>query len=1037
LLGLGLLLPGQLPLAQGRAAPEEQPTPELSKEERSRLEKEAAELVKHIEDLYGRAELTKATALQQKALALYRQLYPKERFPQGHPLLAENLHNLGFLLQARQEYTQAEPFYREAVAMLQQLYAKERYPQGHPDLANSLANLGSLLRARGEYAQAEPLYREALAMRQRLYPKEHYPQGHPDLAISLNNLGLLLQVRGDYAQAEPYYRDALALYRELYPKERFPQGHPDLATSLNNLGGLLESRGEYAQAESYYRDALAMQRQLYPQGHPLLASSLNNLGLLLQARGEYAQAEPFLRDALRMQQQLYPKERHPQGHPDLAISLNNLGYLLESRGEYAQAEPFYRQALTMQQQLYPKERFPRGHPDLATSLNNLGVLLRFRGEYAPAEPFLRDALAMRRQLYPKDRYPQGHPDLASSLNNLGHMRRDRGEYAQAEPFLRDGLAMYQGLAEAYAALAAEAQALNYLASLPAIRDAFLSISAEAQTPAADAYELLWEGKAALTRVLEQRQRFFRATNDFPSRAKVDQLLDVRQQLARLLLAPAGGLDDKDRPRRLQELTERKETLETELARLLPELARQRDRRLATPAALIDKLAPGSAFVDLLRYRRLGKGPQAPAEAYCVAFVLGPGRPVRRVELGPAAPVEEALASWRQAIRAEQRGDAGERLRRLLWEPVARQLPEGIDTIYLAPDGELSALPWAALPGSRAGSVLLEEYTFAVVPHGPWLLEQFAVPARTNAAPGLLLALGGVAYGAAPDPVVAPPGGELLVARRPDRGPATGAWLDLPGTVRELDQLVALARGLPQPPQTLERRGTSASTVRLQRDLPQARWAHLATHGFFAAPKSDVRRQLFDDRDFVRGVGAERRGVGARNPLTQSGLVLAGANLPVKDLLKEDGGILTAEAIAGLPLHNLELAVLSACETGLGEVAAGEGVFGLQRAFHLAGVRNVIASLWKVDDQATAALMGLFYHKLWRENKPPLVALHEAQLTLYHQPERIGKLAQARGLDFDKEVRLPADPPKEAQGLQATGKAPVRLWAGFVISGSGR
>ena len=129
-------------------------------------------------------------------------------------------------------------------------------------------------------------------------------------------------------------------------------------------------------------------------------------------------------------------------------------------------------------------------------------------------------------------------------------------------------------------------------------------------------------------------------------------------------------------------------------------------------------------------------------------------------------------------------------------------------------------------------------------------------------------------------------------------------------------------------------------------------------------------------------------------------------------------------------------MLSACETGLGVVGGGEGVFGLQRAFHLAGAQNVVASLWKVDDQATAALMALFYDRLWRQGKPPLEALREAQLTLYRHPELIGKLAAARGTpDFDKLVQRPE---LSAVGGSSTPRhVPVRQWAAFVLSGAGR
>jgi len=137
-------------------------------------------------------------------------------------------------------------------------------------------------------------------------------------------------------------------------------------------------------------------------------------------------------------------------------------------------------------------------------------------------------------------------------------------------------------------------------------------------------------------------------------------------------------------------------------------------------------------------------------------------------------------------------------------------------------------------------------------------------------------------------------------------------------------------------------------------------------------------------------------------------------------------------LVGLDLSGLELAVLSACETGLGDVAGGEGVFGLQKAFHLAGCKNVVASLWKVEDDATAALMGLFYRHLWVDKLPPREALRRAQLTLYRHPELIPALAKARGVDFTA-----TDLPKVAPAPAAGPTAKTSQWAAFVLSGAGR
>jgi CHAT domain-containing protein len=189
-------------------------------------------------------------------------------------------------------------------------------------------------------------------------------------------------------------------------------------------------------------------------------------------------------------------------------------------------------------------------------------------------------------------------------------------------------------------------------------------------------------------------------------------------------------------------------------------------------------------------------------------------------------------------------------------------------------------------------------------------------------------------------------------------------------------------------------------------------------------------------DLARFTG-ERALAGARNPLVLSGLVLAGANLPppkdLSELLRWDGGILTAEAIAGLPLQQLELAVLSACDSGLGDLAGGERVFGLQRAFHLAGTHNVVASLWKVDDEATAALMGLFYAKLWgKQPMPPLQALRDAQLYLYYHPEQIAELARARDPDLSQILPVTGEPATP----RPKGKASLKQWAGFQLSGTG-
>jgi CHAT domain-containing protein/tetratricopeptide (TPR) repeat protein len=932
--------------------------------------------------------------------------------------------------------------------MRQALYPRERYPQGHPQLAGSLNNLGGLLQAQGDYGGARGYYQRALAMHQALYPKEQYPQGHPDLANSLNNLGGLLKDQGAYGEARGYYQRALAMTAALYPRERYPQGHPHLATCLNNLGVLLWAQGDYGEARDYYQRALAMRQALYPkeqypQGHPQLAETLNNLGALLKAQGAYAEARDYYQRALAMRQALYPAERYPRGHTELAESLNNLGMLLKVQGAYGEARGYYQRALAMTAALYPRERYPQGHPHLALSLNNLGALLWAQGAYGEAWDSLQRALAMFQALYPRERYPRGHPHLARNLNNLGRLLQAQGAYGKARPWLQQAVDMQQDLADILLAATSEAEALNYLASLPLARDDLISVSLRLPDSDETAYARVWRGKAAVARALQRRQAVLvhRAAADPPTLRDIEAWRDTRVQLARLLLATADGRDHPERTQRLQQLTAEKERLERKLAEALPEFARQQALERSPSTKLVAALPQRTVVLDVVQFTRLeqdaqvkGKKGEHLTPSY-VGFVLAKGRLVREVDLGPAQPIDEAVVQWRQAIVRRQPSLAAETVRRRVWEPLAKHVPPGTARVILVPDGALSAIPWAALPGDRPGTVLLEQYALATVPHAPFLLDRLTAPPTTADNRGLLLAVGGVAYDQASKPADEEKAQMDLLAMRlaeTERGRGDG-WKDLPGTRMELDAVARLAGAR----RLVRLQGAEAGTAQLLRSLPRARWAHIATHGFFADPS--VPSVLRPDPNLFNSIGHERVGAGLRNPLVLSGLVLAGANRPSAEVnadgsARDDLGILTAEAIAGLPLAGLELAVLSACETGLGLVGGGEGVFGLQRAFHLAGAHNVVASLWRVDDQATAALMAVFYDQLWRENKPPIAALRTAQLTLYYHPERAGALARARGTpDFDKLVSRPAD----SSATPASGRrGDAKDWAAFVLSGWG-
>ena len=827
-------------------------------------------------------------------------------------------------------------------------------------------------------------------------------------------MGGVLNSLGEPRKALQHFERALAMKERLYPK----QDHPNMAISLNNMGYLLYSLGEPREALPYCERALAMCERLYDkQDRPDLAVSLNNMGSVLKSLGEPRKALPYYERALAMNERLYDKK----DHPNLAASLDNMGLVLYSLGEPRKALPHLERALAMQERLYPKQ----DHPDLASSLNSMGEVLSSLGEPRKAPPHYERALALCERLYPT----QDHPQLAISLHNMGYLLYSLGEPRKAMPYYERALAVYRTGLDRIAADASEAEVAAYASLLPLPRDGLLSITRSLPDKQDLAYASIWETKAALAPVLQIRHSLALAAREPKTLDAWQQLADARRQLAFTLRQRAEGKADLDGE--VERLTKLKEQRERELTALLPALKLQQERDRLRPAQMAEALPAGTAFIELVRYTILDFDPKKPGKdgekripSY-VAFILVKGREPRRVELDAARPIDEAAAEWLRALDAYDPGEKpdtqrqklakaderGRELRRLVWDKLAALLPADTKMVYVSPDGDLARIPWAALPDDKGDGLLLDRYLLGVVPQGPFLLDRLLHPAdKKDDGAGRLLAVGGVDYGA------------------------------LKGSVREAEQVIARAGKRPAGKLT----ESEATSARLLKELPQARYAHLATHGFFDEKNFTEERQRLakQGQDFRLNYQFDQNrttqfgGQALRSPLAYSGLVLAGANAPEK--AGSDGGILSGEAIVELPLEGMRLCVLSACETGLGEWTRDVGVLGLVRAFHLAGCRDVVASLWKVDDAATAALMTLFYAEMWDKGKPPLEALALAQRIVSRRTDLIPDLAGVRGsANADKAVKAATDEVPTKPLPEGVRRLPPKYWAAFQLYGTGR
>jgi len=455
------------------------------------------------------------------------------------------------------------------------------------------------------------------------------------------------------------------------------------------------------------------------------------------------------------------------------------------------------------------------------------------------------------------------------------------------------------------------------------------------------------------------------------------LLKARQRFANLTMRSLDS-NDPTLPGLLESARREKEDTERTLAEQaregptaeIPKDVGIRDVQLALPEK--------SAVVAFSRYEHTSN-PALPSRPSYIAFVIGPDEAsIRAVPIGPAKTLEDLVNAWgvqargshlTQASAAADQSyrEVADRLRRRIWDPIAPALA-GVSRVFIVPDGAINFVTFAALPAS-GGKYLLET---GPVFHYLTAERDLVRPPQTTANKGLL-AIGGAAFddapvargSAAPLRSVCAPAGSLQFA-------------DLPGTRDEILDVARIWRGTGDMATLLSgKQATKRATIGA---LSKRRVVHLATHGFFLDANC---RPTAPSAMLTRAVGglvpaSARARTTETSPLVLSGLALAGANNAAKRPAADDG-ILTAEEVASLDISGTEWVVLSACDTGLGEVAVGEGVVGLRRAFHIAGAHTVIMSLWSVEDQSARAWMRELYRARFSQHLTTSDAMRTAAL----------------------------------------------------------
>jgi CHAT domain-containing protein len=422
----------------------------------------------------------------------------------------------------------------------------------------------------------------------------------------------------------------------------------------------------------------------------------------------------------------------------------------------------------------------------------------------------------------------------------------------------------------------------------------------------------------------------------------------------------------------------------------------------------------------------------------LAFVVRPGQDIAMLDLGAVEPIHEAIHIWREGNfgAAGAARDAAERLRRLLWEPLLPALGDAT-TILISTDGLLGKLPFAAIPGKSPGTYLLEDHRLVLAPVPSLLPAMFQSGPSQKLEVHQVLLVGDVDYDKREEPrhPMRVASGSRRVSRQIDARDHR-RYESRHGTAKEVDFISNQYKELYPATKIAYLRGAQATEEAFRGFAPHCELLHVATHGF--SDKTSV--VLNREAEGLSELDSLERDCGHHAGLF-SGLVFAGANHPpvIPDDPSEwdeigDDGILTADEIAFLRLEGVRLAVLSACETGLGEVAGGEGLLGLQRAFQVSGTRSTIATLWNVEDGVTQLLMKRFYSNFLEKKMSTCDALREAQLWALDNPDQI--LPRRPNIALRGEVSPLRNLPVESSTVNKR-RLPPEYWAAFVFSGDWR
>ncbi len=874
-----------------------------------------------------------------------------ENNKQGNSALAATIHNnLGICYQSIGDYREAKSELKTALSL-----RKALYKPGHSLIQESYNNLAAYFEEVTLYDSA--IYYGEIALKGIVFAKGLNTK---ETATILSNLGLYYQKDGNYEESQNCFNKAIAIQQAILPAD-----HPDLATSYHNLASLLKAKGSYNRALEYYEKTLAIDRLKYGNMHRYVANDLNSIGSVYAKKEAWEQAIEAYSSCLEIREKVLKPN-----HSSIATTYSNLGNVYAAKGDAQTAISYYQKAL-----LIDEKKLGKNSPSYATSLLNLAITYSDMDSIDKGYKLMKQVFQIREL-----NYKPNHPDIINALNHLASFSRGKAEsktytlLAIKRNLIKGNKLSISNLShypEAFKSVKRYALQLAESKNKDSVYKALNLLKlADTLADKLSSYQSL-EGDR-ITAFSRKRELAAMACVVFETAGKLGLKTEVEDIFYYLEKSKAGVLTDALNEIKAKQISglpkqvleehnncqNRIIEIEKQLLQIhFSKLEKDSLKRLRLQESLFNSRRSFDSLTLALElkypaYRSLKSGSQQvtakkiseslnKSQALVNYFISDSGafaiqitsKEVSFISLPKSKNINRLVRGYLNTLKYGR--EASELkdlllLNQLLIEPVTKASKKnGINELIIIPEGILCYLPWEAIPtrlkGSKIKRYLVDDYAISYhLSAGLWV-RGLALKPNENTVNKSVLAIAPIKDFASP--------GDFLVASCPD----------LPATEAEVKRTTKAFSDFNFEGSMMILKDANEENFK-NKDLGQFSYIHIATHGYVNADFPEL-----------------------------SGLVLSA------DSTGRHDGLITTGELFGKNL-SAELVTLSACETGLGKLAKGEGILGLNRALFHAGAKATMVSLWKVSDAGTAELMVDFYAEILK-GKPKAQALRNAKIKL--------------------------------------------------------